>query len=273
MCHPPAIRGDQPFTVPQRAHSRSNLCSTRIFSLERWQALLREGLDRRSPMRKVVGMWKYLLIELAVLVALVGFVTLMCQVVAKRLIWPGEPLQASFVGSLLSSSGTIFAASIAWAIADHSIYLHTHETFLQKAEATAEATNQWVQRFILETSRLEVIERQLINLLTNFPLDQSDHDAAAKLEPAVIPVIDKNGFAAPIPIVEEITDYFAQLASEQRRYSRAPKALIQIKPISEVPQIEAEIGKTITKLRGSADTLAGLIKSRRNIIPAGLPSQ
>jgi len=97
-------------------------------------------------------MVRYIFIEVCVLSFLTVFVTLMCQV-AKRLVWPGEPLHPSFVGSLLSMSGTIFAASIAWAIADHSIEF-------QKTAAAEQAR----QRVILDQKR----ERELIDSATEF---------------------------------------------------------------------------------------------------------
>jgi hypothetical protein len=74
----------------------------------------------RCDFRQVDWMLRYILIETTVVSTLIVSVLIMCAV-AKRVIWPKEPLHPSFVGSLISASGTIFAASLAWLIADNSV--------------------------------------------------------------------------------------------------------------------------------------------------------
>jgi Na+-transporting methylmalonyl-CoA/oxaloacetate decarboxylase gamma subunit len=114
-------------------------------------------------------MLRYILIEIGVLAFLIVFVTLMSQL-AKRVLWPGEPLHPSFVGSLLSASGTIFAASIAWAIADHSIEFQKNIAATQAEERLKADRRQ--ERALIESAT--DLASLLTNFLTKFPQDHPE---------------------------------------------------------------------------------------------------
>jgi Na+-transporting methylmalonyl-CoA/oxaloacetate decarboxylase gamma subunit len=160
-------------------------------------------------------MLRYILIEAGVLSFLIAFVALMCQV-AKRFVWPGEPLHPSFVGSLLSASGTIFAASIAWAIADHSIEY-------QKANAADQAR----ERVIADQKR----ERELIDSATEFGR-----------------IIDK--FLARFPPTFSVAEF-----PEALKFADLPRApLILQMPasslITQINEVEFELGSLQQQVSG-----------------------
>jgi len=137
-------------------------------------------------------MLTYILIESIVLAAVIFFVCFMC-LLAKRWIWPGEPLHPSYVGALISCSATIFAASIAWSIADRSIELQRsasfeteqarHERVIKNNLVTLAAVDAFLQEFPPSATDKECAEKAAIaKMAIGFPQELEPSETYFSIE-------------------------------------------------------------------------------------------
>ncbi len=179
-------------------------------------------------------MWRYLLIELAVLAALIGFVALMCQVVAKRLIWPGEPLSHSFVGSLLSAAGTIFAASIAWVIADQNLDYQQRAAQAEDSRRIAEGKVKQ-QRETLALGQAA----DLLDSIVRAVRDAPGH--SARFQSVVIPEVQQIAGTTPTPALEmSVIKVRSQILDLQRRAKEAASQTSSTQKVT-LEQIDGEL--------------------------------
>jgi len=214
---------------------------------------------------------RYILIEGSVLLGLVIFVLLMC-LIAKRLIWPNEPLHPSFVGSLLSSSGTIFAASMAWMIADLAWNRH------QAEEATKAAFNSEMAdyNFGLTTDAMEDLSKRLKKLSAALPAQATTLETAQALLAINVFAINTAAFPGILQPFGDISDQLTRLAGIKSRMSYDFFSAIILKSAPEMGEDVtrriadrnvAAARNIVEELNASVKSLDQLIELRRKEVP------
>jgi hypothetical protein len=192
---------------------------------------------------------RYLPVEAVVLTTLTGFIFLMCYI-SKKIIWPGEPLHPSFVGSLVSASGTIFAASIAWTIADYNLETQRARDAIEMQRRSEEGSLTTVRSSIKDLTALMEIHRIIEKFLGNFSKQDTNRDIAARLQTLTIPSIPSvsfSDFMPPTALIDDIAHAFAELAEQKKHLSDVNQtSLLRIEPI---PTIESQTAATIGTLR------------------------
>jgi hypothetical protein len=192
---------------------------------------------------------RYLPVEAVVLATLTSFVFLMCYI-SKKFIWPGDPLHPSFVGSLVSASGTIFAASIAWTIADYNLETQRARDAIEMQRRNEEGLRTTFRSSVKDLAALMEINRITEKFLGNFSKQDTNRDIAARLQTLTIPAIPSVSFSDFIPptaLIDDIAHAFAELAEQKKHLADVNQTnLLRIEPI---PTIESQTAATIGTLR------------------------
>jgi hypothetical protein len=207
-----------------------------------------------------MNIYSYLIIVLSVAVGLIGFCFVMC-IAARHWIWPGE-LPPPYVGSLISASGTILAATIAWAIADHNIQVQRERDRVEFDRRLRQERDASFDRVAELFDRADEVARLLGDFLDQFPnsaADDSDfdHSVAVRLQAVTIPTLGIEGAQQPVHLLNDISNVLKGLQEQKSRYSSlAANALIRTPAMRE---LEGQIGQSIQRLR----TLATLIDDKK----------
>jgi hypothetical protein len=190
----------------------------------------------------------YVTIAAAVLALLVIFVISMCQL-ARRFIWPGEPLQASFVGSLIGASGTIFAATIAWAIADNNMALQQVLAELARETQRARA--------------MEEVGRHLDGLLAIFPSNIPEGELVNRVSNANLGILPTAGVPTPSPLINDIV---AARSEFSRLQTRGSVFVVTKRPQAELDTFNKDVLRAIDGLRALRNRVQDDVYERRKRI-------
>jgi hypothetical protein len=211
---------------------------------------------------------RYLPVEAVVFTTLTSFVFLMCYI-SKKFIWPGDPLHPSFVGSLVSASGTIFAASIAWTIADYNLETQRARDGVETQRRNREESIAIFRTAMRDFTALAEINRIIDKFLASFPDQGTNREIAARLQMLTIPIIPLGSLSDRIqPQVDDVVHAFAELTEQKKHLAEVNQtSLLRVEPI---PTIEAQTAATVGTLRKLHDQLDTEIESRRKSLYDGI---